>query len=70
VNHLLDWFGPHRLMWGSDWPVVNLAGGFARWREATLALLPKTARAAILGQTAVRFYGLQPPIGAEAEAAT
>ena len=59
-THLLACFGPHRLMWGSDWPVVNLAGGYARWREASLALLralPRTDQDAILGGTAAAFYG-------------
>jgi L-fuconolactonase len=58
VAHLLECFGPARLMWGSDWPVVDLAGGYTRWREATLALLPQEGRMAILGDTAWRFYGL------------
>jgi len=59
IDHLLAEFGPARLMWGSDWPVVNLAGGYARWREATLALLPTETHPAILGGTAARFYGLK-----------
>jgi L-fuconolactonase len=46
-------------MWGSDWPVVNLAGGYTRWREAALALLPPATHPAILGSTAARFYGLE-----------
>ena len=50
---------PDRLMWGSDWPVVNLAGGYARWQEAALALLPAATHRAILGGTAARFYGLE-----------
>jgi L-fuconolactonase len=58
IDHLIACFGPARLMWGSDWPVVNLAGGYARWREATLALLPEEGREDILGETAARFYGL------------
>ncbi len=58
VDHLLASFGPDRLMWGSDWPVVNLAGGYARWRAATLDLLPPAARPAVLGGTALRFYEL------------
>ena len=58
VDHLLACFGPARLMWGSDWPVVNLAGGYARWREATLELLPAECCAAVLGETAAAFYGL------------
>ena len=64
VAHLLETFGPERLIWGSDWPVVELAGGYARWREASLALLdPLTPaeRAAILGGNAIRFYGLEEP---------
>ena len=61
VEHLLDCFGPARIMWGSDWPVVDLAGGYVRWREATLSLLSDLApadRDAILGTTATSFYGL------------
>ena len=38
VEVLLEAFGPARLMWGSDWPVVNEAGGYAAWRAAAEAL--------------------------------
>ncbi len=61
VDHLLSVFGPSRLMWGSDWPVVDLAGGYARWRAATLACLDnldQSDKEAVLGETAARFYGL------------
>jgi L-fuconolactonase len=61
VDHLLECFGPDRLLWGSDWPVVDLAGGYAAWwsaTEACLARLDADARAAILGGTAARVYGL------------
>jgi L-fuconolactonase len=60
-GHLLSCFGPDRLMWGSDWPVVELAGGYARWREASAALLAPLSveeRNAIFGGTALRFYDL------------
>lgn len=59
VDHLLAVFGPERLLWGSDWPVANLAGGYDRWREATAALLatlPEADRAAVLGGNAERVY--------------
>jgi L-fuconolactonase len=59
VEHVLAVFGPARLLWGSDWPVVDLAGGYERWRAASLALLAGLAaadRAAILGGTAERVY--------------
>lgn len=61
VDHLLACFGPQRVMWGSDWPVVGLAGGYARWRAATMDLLQAVDgadRAAVLGGTARRFYAL------------
>jgi L-fuconolactonase len=58
VDHLLSTFGPERLMWGSDWPVVTLASNYRRWHEAAAALLPTATHAAIFGGTAARFYGL------------
>lgn len=58
VEHLLTSFGPERLMWGSDWPVVDLAGGYARWRDACLRLLPAPVQASVMGATARAFYGL------------
>jgi L-fuconolactonase len=59
VDHLLECFGPDRLLWGSDWPVVNLAGGYAAWWEAAgacLAALGPGERAKIFGETAARVY--------------
>ena len=62
TDHLLECFGHDRLMWGSDWPVVDLAGGYARWREASETLLTGISephRDAIFGGTAVKFYELK-----------
>ncbi len=61
VDVALEAFGPERLLWGSDWPVVELRGGYCAWWEATLELLRPLAereRAGILGGNAVRVYGL------------
>lgn len=61
IDHLVACFGTHRLMWGSDWPVANLAGGHDRWMEASeacLSALSGDERAAIYGGTAGRFYGV------------
>jgi len=58
VDHLLECFGPERLMWGSDWPVVDLAGGMLRWQEAALRLVPASTHRAIMRDTAVAFYEL------------
>ena len=59
VDTLLELFGPRRLLWGSDWPVVNLAGGYDRWRAITadaLAGLSTPERDAVLGGNAERVY--------------
>lgn len=62
VDHALALFGPDRLLFGSDWPVVELAGGYRRWVEAYLELtagLSPTEQAAIDHGTASRVYGLR-----------
>lgn len=59
--HLLDVFGPQRVLWGSDWPVLELAADYARWWDDTQELLahrPPAERAAVLGGNAVRIYRL------------
>jgi L-fuconolactonase len=59
VDHVLACFSPQRIMWGSDWPVVNLAGGYAPWFAATETLLADLSpheKADILGGTAARIY--------------
>ena len=61
VDTLLETFGPKRLMWGSDWPVLNLNGDYAGWRsdaEALLAGLSEDERAWVLGEAARAFYGI------------
>ncbi len=62
VQHLLDTFGPSRLVWGSDWPVCTLASTYERWLETTDALLgalTQSERDAILGGNAARAYNLR-----------
>jgi L-fuconolactonase len=59
VDHVRACFGPPRLLWGSDWPVVDLAGGYAKWfaaAETLLADLPRGEKEAVLGANAARIY--------------
>jgi L-fuconolactonase len=59
LDVLFECFTPQRLMWGSDWPVVHLACDYQAWWQMTeqyLAPLELAARAALLGETAQRFY--------------
>jgi L-fuconolactonase len=61
VETLLACFGTERLMWGSDWPVAILGGGYDAWREASVTLtahLSEAERDALFGGAAMRFYGL------------
>lgn len=54
-------FGPRRLMFGSDWPVCQVAADYADWHHfVTDCAAPLSAdeRAAILGGNATRFYRL------------
>ena len=41
VEHVLNCFGPNRMVWGSDWPVVNLAKGLPEWIAVTRKILGK-----------------------------
>ena len=62
VDHLLDTFGPQRLIWGSDWPVCTLASSYDRWVDTTETLLATQTdadRVAILGGNAANFYNLR-----------
>ncbi len=57
ADHIIRVFGPGRVMWGSDWPVVDLAGGYDRWWSASEAILKGVdGKDEILGGTAARFY--------------
>jgi L-fuconolactonase len=56
---LFDLFGPQRLLWGSDWPVLTLGGGYQDWfelvREA-IAAKDSSAVRAVMGANALRIY--------------
>lgn len=61
VDHLLATFGPERMLWGSDWPVVNLGMPLPDWIAATRVLisgLSADEQFAIAQGTARRVYGL------------
>ncbi|TKC79922.1 amidohydrolase [Trinickia terrae] len=61
VDHLVAQFGPARLMWGSDWPVLDLNGDYLLWHacaNALVAELSDAERDAIFGANASAFYRL------------
>lgn len=73
---LRETFGAARLMWGSDWPVVEMIATYASWRAAA-GELTRTWSAAesaeLFGGAALRFYGsklhssLHSPTASQAE---
>lgn len=61
VNHLLESFGPARMLWGSDWPVCELVCSYADWRATTEKLLTRLGvaeRELIYSETARKTYGI------------
>jgi L-fuconolactonase len=61
--HVLEAFGPDRVMWGSDWPVCRLRAEYGAWRavaEELTADLSHGERAQVFGGTAAEFYRLEP----------
>jgi L-fuconolactonase len=61
VDHLLEVFGPRRLMWGSDWPVCELVCSYEEWYQASEMLLVRLGdaeREQIYSGTARETYGI------------
>ena len=61
VGQVVEWFGPERLMFGSDWPVCLLAGSYHTVLGGLIDALPDLSPAElgqILGTNALRVYQL------------
>ena len=60
-HDLLAWFGPDRVMWGSDWPVLTLAASYPRWvavSEVLIGELSAAPQLRVWQDNARRFYAL------------
>ncbi len=61
IDVALAAFGPRRLMFGSDWPVMLLAAGYAYWLAVVgeaIRGLSKDEQERIMGGTAAEAYGI------------
>jgi L-fuconolactonase len=61
AHHLLEHFGPSRLLWGSDWPVCELVCSYEEWlatSDELLRPLGGAERALIFSETARTTYGI------------
>ena len=59
IDHVINAFGADRLVWGSDWPVVNMANGLSDWLSVTRAILGEMSNdeaEKIANGTASRIY--------------
>jgi predicted TIM-barrel fold metal-dependent hydrolase len=64
IDHVLSTFTPARMVWGSDWPVVNLGAGLPAWldiTEAVLGALSPDEQDQIGWRNAERIYGIKAP---------
>lgn len=63
VEHILECFGPERVMYGSDWPVCLLAGSYDRTIGALETVLnphlDPASLQGVYGDNAARFYKLK-----------
>lgn len=56
VDHILSAFGADRVMWGSDWPVLELAGTYEAWHGSAKRLVEPAFHERVFGGTAKTFY--------------
>jgi L-fuconolactonase len=62
LDVVLEAFGPKRLMFGSDWPVLTLASTYGRWLstvQRAVATLSPTEQEWVFSKTAIEAYGLE-----------
>ena len=68
VTRVLEWFGPERCVFGSDWPVCLLAASYPQVIDAcgqAIGDLPIPDRERIFGGNAIELYRLPVPATAE-----
>jgi L-fuconolactonase len=61
VAQVFSSFGAERMLWGSDWPVLNTAGSYAEWLGLARELIERCASGRtdqVLSGTARRLYHL------------
>jgi predicted TIM-barrel fold metal-dependent hydrolase len=61
VNHVLDVFGPDRVVFGGDWPVCLLGATYKQWVDALKAIVRNRSEAEqrkLFHDNAVRVYRL------------
>jgi L-fuconolactonase len=61
IDHVVESFGPDRILYGGDWPVAKLAGDYLQWLttlEAATAHFSQSERRKLFRDNAKRVYRL------------
>ena len=61
VAHIFACFGPERVFWGSDWPVLTLCASYQEWLDMAMTLVRRHEpgmEQAVFADNARRFYRL------------
>ena len=64
VTHIFHCFGAQRVLWGSDWPVLNMVCDYGHWLALSRAFVNRFAaryEKDVFGDTASRLYQLELP---------
>ena len=62
IEHVLDCFGPDRVVFGSDWPVVDMAADYHTWFDIvqdSISHFSVQDQQKIMHDNGVRFYRLE-----------
>lgn len=64
VEHVFACFGAQRVLWGSDWPVLNAVSEYSQWLQISRRMIERFAEGTlddVLGRNAARVYRLTMP---------
>jgi len=59
IEAMLALFGPERLMWGSDWPVLEAVATYGEWLALARRLVPVAHHEEVFERTAAAFYRVE-----------
>jgi len=70
ADDIMSMFGVHRVMWGSDWPVLNLVSSYDDWLQMAKGFcggMGPTDQQRIFGGNAAQFYKLDKTLEAPSQ---
>lgn len=62
LDVVFEAFGPERILFGSDWPVILLSGMYVQWKSLVLKYMENyddEIKEAVMGGNAYRAYGIE-----------